>query len=130
MERTEERGWYLSHDLWTGRATSHDDLLGLSNDATLAGEEIDPASSTVIADESRSKCAICGLSFNMIFDQDEGEWMYTNCREVPVLKSNNDTDDNNNDDDDDDQELMLLHLTCVKALGFPDQLLRDQVLQF
>lgn len=85
-----------------------------------ADETADPNSFTVPADESRDRCLICGINFGMFFDQDEGEWMYKNCKEVNVL--NDDTAINESED-------VFVHVTCLRGLGSPEHLTMDQVLQ-
>lgn len=125
MERSDERGWYqLSDTTWSGQSVAgiYD---GEIND--IAGREdgtndtADPESCMVNADdETRGSCAICGINFPMKFDQEEGEWKYTNCREIEVL---------NDDVAEVESESMLVHVTCLRALGSPQVLTIDQVLQ-
>ncbi len=73
--------------------------------------------SNVIADESRDRCVLCGINFEMFFDQEDGEWKYKNCLEKSIL-SNDDYDSND----------MLVHVTCWKGLGSPEFLTQDQIL--
>jgi len=133
MERTDERGWYQSHNVWSGlsdkaggkNGADYDDLYGgisgtnqfsdgrIDNNRT----DSDPALSTVVADDSRDKCAICGINFSMKFNQDEGEWKYGNCREIEVSNVS-----------DQEYEMMLVHVTCLRGLGSPAVLTSDQVL--
>ena len=82
--------------------------------------EVDPSTFTVPADESRDRCVICGINFKMIFDHDEGIYMYNNCREIEVL---------NDEAAAKEKEDMLVHVTCWRALGSPDDLMADQTLQ-
>ena len=55
----------------------------------------------------------------MLFDNDHGEWMYKDCREIEVL---------NDDAAERESDLMLVHFTCWRKVGSPDQLIRDQIL--
>mmetsp|Transcript_14887 Transcript_14887/g.21980 ORF Transcript_14887/g.21980 Transcript_14887/m.21980 type:complete len:400 (+) Transcript_14887:646-1845(+) len=128
MERTEERGWYLETSNWTGRASSFvkdgDNSKGEQRDdsSSAAADDTDGVSEEmVIADETRSKCAVCGITFEMFFDHDDsGEWMYSKCHEIKVLNDNA---------ADKESENLLVHSTCWKALGAPECLTMDQVLQ-
>mmetsp|Transcript_39243 Transcript_39243/g.118021 ORF Transcript_39243/g.118021 Transcript_39243/m.118021 type:complete len:504 (+) Transcript_39243:466-1977(+) len=124
METTEERGWYISELRWTGKdespgASADADATGTAGEAE-AEEEVSPEKSTVPADETRDRCIICGINFNMFFDQDEGDWKYKNCREIKVM---------NDEAAEKESELMLVHVTCLRGLGSPDFLTADQVLQ-
>jgi pre-mRNA cleavage complex 2 protein Pcf11 len=76
---------------------------------------------TVIADETRETFEICGVNFQMVFDNDDGVYKYKNCREIEVL----------NDDEVaiNDSEQMLVHVTCWQGLGSPDNLTLDQTVQ-
>ena len=134
MARTEERGWYVSDITWCGEKDSSGEMGGLSAESgggtdelggggtggTL-GEEADPDTFIMPADESRNTCVICGINFKMFFDNDNGMFMYKNCREIEVL----------NDDDValNASEQMLVHVTCWRGLGSPPVLNRDQALQ-
>ena len=124
MERTDERDWYTSEDTWSRRAVTDDegDRMDTSayDNAAKGGEMVDPRTCVVFADESRDKCVICGIKFVMNFDQDEGEFKYTNCREIEVL---------NDDVAEEESESMLVHVTCLRGLGSPEVLTIDQVLQ-
>ena len=64
---------------------------------------------------------VCGINFKMFFDNDNGMYMYKNCREVEVL----------NDDDValNASEQMLVHVTCWRGLGSPAVLNMDQALR-
>jgi hypothetical protein len=43
------------------------------------------ASTTVVSrNETRDRCVLCGITFAMFFDQDDGEWKYRNCKEMNV----------------------------------------------
>jgi pre-mRNA cleavage complex 2 protein Pcf11 len=125
MDRTDERQWYPSISVWCGRMKQTDG--GNTVTSSVATDEmnnesdiVDPNTCLVSADESRDKCAICGISFNMQFDQDEGEWKYSNCKEIEVL---------NDDVAEQESEHMLVHVTCLRGLGSPQVLTIDQILQ-
>lgn len=124
MERTDEREWYPSISVWCGRSQRTDDgnlvASSAANDEMDESDVVDPNTCLVSADESRDKCAICGINFNMQFDQDEGEWKYSNCKEIEVL---------NDDVAEQESEQMLVHVTCLRGLGSPEVLTIDQVLQ-
>mmetsp|Transcript_16844 Transcript_16844/g.31900 ORF Transcript_16844/g.31900 Transcript_16844/m.31900 type:complete len:339 (+) Transcript_16844:2-1018(+) len=126
MDRTDERQWYPSGSVWCGQSLRMDDGNNVVSSAVGANEinesdvDIDPSTCLVSADESRDKCAICGINFNMQFDQDEGEWKYNNCKEIEVL---------NDDVAEKESESMLVHVTCLRGLGSPEVLTIDQVLQ-
>ena len=120
MERTDERDWYESESKWCRRITSNsvsDKDAAVLNDENQSSDERDPDSYVMTADESKDRCAICGINFNMHFDQDEGEWKYKNCREIEVL---------NDDVAEEESEMMYVHVTCQRNLGV-DILTRDQV---
>eukprot|EP01083_Nonionella_stella_P060965 158978_1 len=131
MERNEERGWYHSARVWSGEVSksslepnydplaSENEFNGTVSSGPL-GTTADPLSAMVTADESRDKCVICGINFTMHFDQDEGEWKYSNCREIEVL---------NDDVAEEESENMLVHVNCHRGLGSPAILTQDQILQ-
>lgn len=124
MEVRDERGWYQADTVWARElaepsANGHtsegqDEFTGTKVDDT------DPIKSVVTADESRDKCIICGINFEMHFDQDDGEWKYSNCREIEVL---------NDDVAEEESQDLLVHVTCHRGLGSPDFLTADQALQ-
>lgn len=130
MERTEERGWYVDGSVWTGetKATEAaattggvlDSTEASAADASVSDADKDPASFTVPADESRDRCVVCGINFKMFFDNEDGIYMYSNCREIEVL---------NDDAAEKESESMLVHVTCWRALGSPEVLTSDQALQ-
>lgn len=124
MAKTEERGWYISDQTFCGKTQSMDtgtlDENSAPGDATAAEEEADPTSFTQPADESRDRCVICGINFKMFFDNDDGIYKYSNCREIEVL--NDETAIKESED-------MLVHVTCWRALGSPQLLTPDQALQ-
>eukprot|EP00978_Attheya_sp_CCMP212_P028212 scaffold96856_cov54-Attheya_sp.AAC.2 len=123
MERTDEREWYNLEAVWVGRASATDAAGGAGTDAANmsdeAAAEANPDLSTVSADELRDKCAICGINFKMCFDNEDGEYKYKNCCEVEVL---------NDEASAKESEQMLVHVTCLRGLGSPDSLTKDQVL--
>jgi len=140
MERSEERGWYhiindhndsanhLPSVAYNVSATStHNDVSRIINvDSTgvyklpLSCEKNEnPSYMTVTADESRDRCVICGINFTLHFDQDEGEWKYSNCTEINVI----------NNDKALESKAMLVHMTCLRGLGSPHFLMMDQILQ-
>ena len=71
------------------------------------------------ADETRDRCGICGIQFQM-FSGDDGEYKYRNCREIEVLYD---------DAAATESDLQLVHGTCWTGLGTPDTLTADQTLQ-
>ena len=135
MEMTDERGWYESDLVWSGILSKSNDWVvgGIDNSMVMDNAEQqqslvgvgatsiidDPKLSTVTADDSRSKCIICGVNFNMKFNEEEGDWKYENCKEIIVM---------NDDVAEKESENMLAHATCLKGLGSPRFLTRDQVL--
>lgn len=125
MERTEERGWFVADDVWTGEVSEADVAAKAALGAVSAMEvstnpdEADPESFTEPADESQDKCAICDLNFKMFFDNDDGIYKYKNCKEMKVLMDDTAIKES---------EQMLVHVTCLRALGSPDVLDMDQVL--
>ena len=88
----------------------------------MAGTDIDldPSSFTMPAEEARDHCVICGINFNMFFDNDDGIYMYRNCREIEVL---------NDEAAALEKEDLFVHVTCWRALGSPESLTSDQTLQ-
>ena len=125
IERTDERGWFQADAIWTGEISEADvatssaaGTINATNSAT--PEVLDPESFTFPADETQDRCAICDLNFKMFFDNDDGIYKYKNCKEMIVMMD--DTAMN-------DTEQMLVHVTCWRALGSPDVLDMDQVLE-
>lgn len=129
MARTEERGWYVSGEVWSGEAASNDKKgksSGENDNAETDGgisssaddANADPSTFTMPADESRDRCAICGINFKMFFDNDEGIYKYSNCREIEVR-----------DDTDGTTKLVLVRVTSWRGLGSPPFLTPDQILQ-
>ena len=125
MERTEERGWFQAEAVWTGQVSEADLLAKAALGAVAAmdstsPEEADPESFTCPADETQDRCAVCDLNFKMFFDNDDGIYKYKNCKEMIVMMD--DTAVN-------ESEQMLVHVTCWRALGSPEVLDMDQVLE-
>jgi pre-mRNA cleavage complex 2 protein Pcf11 len=128
MAKTEERGWYIVDFLWTGE--SKQDELGVNGatpgetqDTDGFGEdeqEADPSTFTMPADESKDRCVICGINFKMFFDNDDGIYRYSNCREIDVI---------NDDAAEKESDQMLVHVSCWRGLGSPPVLSMDQALQ-
>ena len=131
---TEERGWYIVESVWMtlGRkdAVAPTDQQMLS-DAGAGATALADASmteanrtipTTVIADESRDRCLLCGINFAMFFDQEDGEWKYKNCIEKSVEQ-----DDGPTMDEKDELENVLVHVTCWEGLGSPECLTPDQI---
>jgi pre-mRNA cleavage complex 2 protein Pcf11 len=119
-----ERCWYLYDRAWTREETQalpHDttdekDSESSNNNNTSNNSN---AESTVPADETRDRCVICGIQFQM-FSGDDGEYKYRNCREIEVL---------NDDAAATESDFQLVHGTCWTGLGEPDTLTADQTLQ-
>ena len=126
MAKTEERGWYVSDLVWTGEATKSELRKNSTSEATETrhpstdDDEADPSTFTVPADESRDRCVICGINFKMFFDNDDGIYKYSNCREIQVL---------NDEASKEESEELLVHVTCWRGLGSPSVLTMDQALQ-
>ena len=125
MARTEERGWYVADSVWSGESKAENDVGASAEEAQEAGplddeEEADPSTFTTPADESRDRCVICGINFKMFFDNDDGIYMYRNCKEIEVL---------NDEAAGSGSEEMLVHVTCWRALGSPQFLTQDQALK-
>lgn len=125
MARTEERGWYVSDSVWSGELKENEETntADETTDASGVGAsdgDADPSTFTMPADESRDRCVICGINFKMFFDNDDGIYMYSNCREIEVL---------NDEAAAKETEDVLVHVTCWRALGSPEILTADQTLQ-
>jgi pre-mRNA cleavage complex 2 protein Pcf11 len=126
MARTEERGWYCLDRVWTKESKEEEtdnNALTASKSTAAAGtseDDADPDSFTEVADESRDKCTVCGLKFNMFFDNDDGVYKYRNCHEIEVV---------NDDVAENESEMMLVHVTCWRGLGSPSTLDIDQTLR-
>ena len=129
MERTEERGWYTEESTWLGASTAtmpgDDQSQSKSNPLHhangKASSEVPSSCTTVVADEIRDRCILCGINFDMFFDQEDGEWKYRNCTEKNVWRSGM-------SDDGDETDAMLVHVTCWEGLGCPEFLTSDQIL--
>lgn len=130
---TEERGWYTVESVWTlGRrgtdasaptTTDGQILLDAGAAANASTSEAHRSTlSTVIADETRDRCLLCGINFAMYFDQEDGEWKYKNCIEKSV-----EHDDGPTMDEAEELESVLVHMTCWEGLGSPECLTPDQI---
>lgn len=122
---TQERGWYDNDDTWGGVGKPQEaSRAAQAEDGDVAGptgedEDADPDTFTMPADESRDRCAICGINFKMFFDNEDGIYKYNNCREIEVL---------NDEAAANDSEDMLVHVTCWRNLGLPEHLTADQII--
>ncbi|GKY92430.1 hypothetical protein MPSEU_000213500 [Mayamaea pseudoterrestris] len=122
MARTEERGWTMADSIWT---RSESESPAQTAASTLSGVDFDSGQNTeqpddvYPADEARSRCVICGINFKMFFDNENGMYMYRNCCEKPV---------ENDEAAEEQTSLVLVHVTCWKALGSPILLTMDQAL--
>lgn len=124
MEKTEERGWYVNETTWLGLLSIDDSEEKIDADDKPSANPDDLANNaTILADEARSKCILCGISFAMLFDQEDGEWKYKNCIEKDVLK-----EDDGPTLDEEEFEAVLVHKSCWDGLGRPEFLTPDQVL--
>ena len=94
-------------------------LLDLDVPMTGEDDDADPDTFTMPADESRDRCAICGINFKMFFDNEDGIYKYSNCREIEVL---------NDEAAVTDSEDMLVHVTCWRNLGSPELLNAEQII--
>ena len=128
METTEERGWYVEEKAWEGGVTVDITMSNVEDEAEVdpaaedAEDDIAASSNTVIADETRDRCILCGINFAMFFDQDDGEWKYRNCVEKDLEVNDGPTMD------EEEAEAKLVHYSCWKGLGSPAFLTADQVL--
>ena len=135
IARTEERGWYVKEESWikgnnnkdshASSSTTQTNGDGLADKDEDTGEakvrtNLSETTDVVPADENRDRCVICGINFNLFFDNEEGAYMYRNCREIEVL---------NDEVALEDSEQMLVHVTCWTSLGSPEVLTMDQALQ-
>lgn len=126
MEKTEERGWYVNETTWLGLMSiddSEEKIDAGDKKAANPDEIANDETATILADEARSKCILCGISFAMLFDQEDGEWKYKNCIEKDVLK-----EDDGPTLDEEEFEAVLVHKTCWDGLGRPEFLTPDQIL--
>ena len=127
MERTDERGWYESETFWSALGSARKDGNQMNDTAMATNESeggadngsFDPSRSTVIADESKGKCVLCGNPFTMKFNEDDGDFHYENCKEIEVM---------NDDVAVEESENLLAHATCLRGLGSPQYLTRDQTM--
>jgi pre-mRNA cleavage complex 2 protein Pcf11 len=125
MEKTDERGWYVDELIWIGVAkASLEEEKAMDDEQALSKATVDEkTSSTVIADETRDRCILCGINFAMFFDQEDGEWKYKNCIEKTVEE-----DEGPLADEENESKLVLVHATCWDGLGRPEILTADQIL--
>lgn len=127
MEKTEERGWYVNETTWLGVLSIDDaeEKVDTEDKSAAKAEEAvnNDEAATILADETRSKCILCGIPFAMLFDQEDGEWKYKNCIEKDVLK-----DDDGPTLEEEEFEAVLVHKTCWEGLGKPEFLTPDQIL--
>lgn len=133
---TEERGWYVSDRIWTREQSALDeDALLQASAAGSSGDDERLAfrnssstpitsSSMVPADETRDRCVVCGIPFQMVFDNDDGVYKYKNCLEILLLHDNEDNDVAIQVD----SQQQLVHVTCWNGLGQPTVLTYDQTL--
>lgn len=128
IARTEERGWYVPESVWLREVSEYGESstgVGVGNEAMhlndADGINADSYNemNTVPADESRDKCVICGLNFKMFFDNDDGIYKYSNCKEIEVL---------NDDAAETESDLNLVHVSCWKGLGSPEVLTTEQII--
>jgi pre-mRNA cleavage complex 2 protein Pcf11 len=125
MAATEERGWYVSDNVWTNEETGVDLVLATLQQESTASKAREGdvfatmSNNTVPADENRDCCVICGIHFKMVFDNDDGVYKYSNCVELAVM---------NDDAAENESDLQLLHATCWNGLGQPSVLTYDQTL--
>jgi pre-mRNA cleavage complex 2 protein Pcf11 len=109
--------------VWTGESKAVDLVAPTESKEMADGastKDADLSTFTMPADESRDRCVICGINFKMFFDNENGIYMYNNCREIEVL---------NDDAAEKESESMLVHITCWRGLGSPPVLTMDQALQ-
>ena len=127
MEKTEERAWYRTESVWiTGSDESthamdelNAGLLGASTTDNPV-DVADASSYSVIADETRDRCPVCGVNFDMFFDDDDGEWRYKNCVEKTVENDGPTLEE-------DETKAVLLKYTCWLGLGSPEVLTADML---
>ena len=123
---TQERGWYENDDTWSGAGKSQETAGSDQPDGgeaagpnTEEDDATDPETFTMPADESRDRCAICGINFQMFFDNEDGIYKYSDCREIEVL---------NDEAVAKESELVLVKVSVWRNLGSPEFLTPDQVL--
>jgi pre-mRNA cleavage complex 2 protein Pcf11 len=122
MARTEERGWCVAESIWTRQEAEVDDAQQPTTSTTDTTNYVNAEQPGDIfpADEARDRCVICGINFKMFFDNDNGMYVYRNCREVTL---------ENDDAAEEETSQVLVHTTCWNALGAPEMLTLDQALQ-
>ena len=128
IAKTEERGWYDLDLVWAKLASpadmdASDDPAAnaqKNDDAEGEGDGYSPETSTMPADELRDRCVVCGINFKMFFDNEDGQYKYSNCREIELMNDEIALNDSEN---------VLVHVTCWRGLGSPEFLTMDQALQ-
>ena len=126
METTEEQAWYPEESVWIVGENPPDAATTAAENSSSDALHGAPASdgvtttTTVIADETRDRCILCGINFSMFFDQEDTEWKYKNCREINVEHDGPTMDG-------EESEAVLVHVTCWQGLGSPESLTVDQI---
>lgn len=120
MEATQERGWYQTDAVWCKEAVAEvqsQDTFNNMLTSDAAANESETTKTTYRADETRDHCVVCGNLFKMVMDHEEDEYVYENCREITVI---------NDDAAATESTEQLVHVTCWKGLGSPEELTFDQ----
>lgn len=128
MATTQERGWYVRNSIWNGgekKPNDRDQSTHRNEDEKDMNmmednDDAQPDTITMPADETRDSCVICGINFQMIFDNEDGIYKYKNCREIDVFNSEAAVKE---------LDQMFVHVTCWRNLGSPGSLTADQTLQ-
>ena len=121
-----QRGWHCSSLQWSGIQSDaiSDNMNNINPNINNSNGEMNDSnnaeSTNVHADENRSRCVVCGNPFVMYFDQEEGAYMYKDCREIDLL---------NDEAAEEESEKVLVKIRCLQGLGSPEFLTSDQVLQ-
>ena len=134
MERKEERGWYTSTDDWTlvNNSNTTNTTTNPSNKIKQEQNDDEKNNNTYqkpvneilyAADEERSKCRICSINFDMIFDNMASVFMCKNCVEMIVQSDDVSVDHV-------EEEKVLIHESCRRGLGCLDYLTMDQIMQY
>jgi len=121
VSTAEERGWYDPEEVWCGQVESKQITTASAGSKTEVPAE--PSKEELWqepADEDRDRCVICGRKFDMVFDEDQGSYFYSKCREIKVELD---------DAAEKDSELSLVHVACWQGLGSPESLTSSQVIQ-
>jgi len=126
IDTTEEQAWYPNESVWIEGRKPPDATTTTTDNSSSGAVHEAPSnygptiSTTVIADETRDRCILCGINFDMFFDQDDTEWKYKNCTEKKVGHDRPAMDA-------EDSEAVLVHVTCWEGLGSPEHLTADQI---